>query len=183
MTGLAAGIVADGKVNQKEAEYLHGWLRYNSGLVKNPLLKPLYEQVEEMLSDNVLDADEAEDLLQTLKTLADYGNLTTGEMPTATTLPLDDPTPKIAFQGQAFLFTGTFAYGKRDLCHQAVKELGGECLKGVTKSLDFLVIGSYVTDSWKHTTYGRKIEKAVDYRSRGCPLNIISEAHWAAALG
>lgn len=34
-----------------------------------------------------------------------------------------------------------------------------------------------------HTTFGRKIEKAVSYREKGVPIAIVSEDHWAASLG
>jgi len=53
----------------------------------------------------------------------------------------------------------------------------------VTKKLNYLVLGSYVTDSWAHETFGRKIEKAMDYRDSGVPLAIITEEHWAKCGG
>ncbi len=51
----------------------------------------------------------------------------------------------------------------------------------VSKSLDYLVIGTYVTDSWMHESYGRKIEKAMNYRAAGVPINIVTEERWAEA--
>jgi hypothetical protein len=38
--------------------------------------------------------------------------------------------------------------------------------------------GFNVTDSWKHETFGRKIEKAMLYQDEGIPLAIVSEEHW-----
>ena len=38
-----------------------------------------------------------------------------------------------------------------------------------------------MTDSWIHENYGRKIEKAMNYRADGEPINIITEEHWADA--
>jgi len=46
------------------------------------------------------------------------------------------------------------------------------------KSLDYLVLGTYVTDSWIHENYGRKIEKAMQYQGEGRQLSIITEEHW-----
>ncbi|WP_324997679.1 hypothetical protein [Salinisphaera sp.] len=43
------------------------------------------------------------------------------------------------------------------------------------------MLGTYVTDSWAHETYGRKIEKAMAYRDDGLPLVIITEQAWADA--
>ena len=43
------------------------------------------------------------------------------------------------------------------------------------------MLGTYVTDSWAHENFGRRIEKAMQYRDSGVPLAIISEEHWANA--
>ena len=47
---------------------------------------------------------------------------------------------------------------------------------------DYLVIGEYATDAWKHEAWGRKIEKAVDYRAQHAIPAIVSEQHWASSL-
>jgi hypothetical protein len=45
-----------------------------------------------------------------------------------------------------------------------------------------LVVGLYATESWKHSSFGTKIIKAVDMREAGAPIAIVSEAHWATHL-
>ena len=85
---------------------------------------------------------------------------------------------EIDFDGNSFCFTGTFLYGTRTACHKATESAGGIAAKGITKKLDYLVIGTNTTESWANTSFGRKIEKAVDYRDSGVPLAIISEACW-----
>jgi hypothetical protein len=47
---------------------------------------------------------------------------------------------------------------------------------------NYVVIGTFGSRDWVHTSFGRKIEKAVDYRTKGYPLAIITEDHWAAQL-
>lgn len=79
------------------------------------------------------------------------------------------------------MFTGTCAYGTRAQCHQATEALGGSVATSIKKSVNYLVLGTYVTDSWAHETYGRKIEKAMMYREQGVPLAIVTEEHWANA--
>jgi hypothetical protein len=64
---------------------------------------------------------------------------------------------------------------------KARESLGGVNAKSITKSLNYLVLGTYVTDSWAHENYGRKIEKAMVYRDKGVELVIITEEHWANA--
>jgi len=40
------------------------------------------------------------------------------------------------------------------------------------------VLGAYATESWAHSSFGRKIEKAVDMRFSGVPIPIVGENHW-----
>lgn len=63
LIGLAHGIIADGAVNQAEAEYLFKWIVANAEQTDNPVLKLLYGRVEKVLADGVLDPEEAADPL------------------------------------------------------------------------------------------------------------------------
>ena len=53
LIGLAQGIVADGIVNQAEAEMLQNWLRANQW-TENPYVSRLLDRVERVLEDGVL---------------------------------------------------------------------------------------------------------------------------------
>ncbi|MGH8273630.1 MAG: BRCT domain-containing protein [Gammaproteobacteria bacterium] len=177
LIGLCKGITADKIVNQAEAEFLLTWLIQSQQASDNPIIANLLEKVSAMLEDGVLDADESKELLSVLGKIT--GNTSVvGELAKTSTLPLNDPMPSITFRDRSFLFTGTCAFGTRKQCHDATESLGGRCVGGVSKSLDFLVLGIYVTDSWAHENFGRKIEKAVEYRNNGIPIAIITEEHW-----
>jgi len=178
LIGLSKGILADGKVDQSEAEFLQNWLVQSRQATSNPIIMNLLEKVEAMLRDGVLDEEESAELMTLLQRISgDSSEL--GELAKTSSLPVDEPMPKIVFPGNSFLFTGTCAFGTRKQCQAAVDSLGGLNAKGVTKSLNFLVLGTYVTDSWAHETFGRKIEKAIAYRENGVPLKIVTEEHWA----
>lgn len=179
LIGICKGIIADGVITQSEAEFLEAWLIANQATINsNPVVQPLYERVSEMLSDSILDEDEAAELLETLRQFSNSDGLVDGELIQTTGLPLDSPAPKIEFHDSNFVFTGTFAIGNRPFCIEATRLLGGVCLGTVRKDLDYLVLGRYVTPSWKHESFGRKIEQAVDYRNSGLPIAIVSEDHW-----
>jgi NAD-dependent DNA ligase len=181
LIGLAHGIIADGAVNQAEAEYLFKWIVANAEQTDNPVLKLLYGRVEQVLADGVLDAEEAADLLETLTRFC-AGDFEIGETLKSTSLPLCDPAPAVSVGGSTFCFTGTFAFGSRKDCEKAVIDLGG--IPGsLTRTTRYLVIGAYATESWAHSSFGRKIEKAVDMRAGGAPISIIGESHWAGHLG
>ena len=176
LIGLSKGLVADGVVNQAEAEFLMSWVIQNQSS-ENPIILNLRDKLSAMLDDGVLDSDESTELLNILKSIGGERS-EIGELSKTSTLPLCDPVPSLVFNDNTFLFTGTCAFGTRKHCHSAIEYLGGKVAKSVTKKLNYLVIGSYVTDSWAHESFGRKIEKAMEYRNDGIPLHIVSEEHW-----
>ena len=176
LIGISKGLVADGKVDQSEAEFLLSWLIQSRQNTDNPIIINLLSKVESMLDDGVLDSGESAELLCLLQKINGETS-EIGELAKTTSLPIDRPLPPLTFKGMEFLFTGTCAYGTRKQCQAAIESLGGTSAKGVTKKLNYLVLGTYVTDSWVHETYGRKIEKAMKYRDEGVPLVIVTEEH------
>jgi NAD-dependent DNA ligase len=177
LIGISKGILADSKVNQAEAEFLLSWLIQNKQSSENPIIINLIERVMLMLEDGHLDADESSELFSVLQTITGEAS-EIGELAKTTTLPINKPLPQVIFQNMTFLFTGTCAFGTRKDCQKATESLGGIIAKSVTNSLDYLVLGTYVTDSWVHETFGRKIEKAMAFRDNGFPIFIITEEHW-----
>ncbi|MEL0584428.1 MAG: BRCT domain-containing protein [Candidatus Thiodiazotropha sp. (ex. Lucinoma kazani)] len=177
LIGISKGLVADGKVDQAESEFLLSWLIQSRQTTDNPVIINLLNKVDVMLDDGVLDPDESNELLSLLHKITGEPS-EIGELAKTTSLPINSPIPTITFQDMSFLFTGTCVYGTRKQCQEVVESLGGVNAKGVTKKLNYLVLGTYVTDSWAHESYGRKIEKAMQYRDDGVPLVIITEEHW-----
>lgn len=182
LIGVSKGLIADEAINQSEAEFLLSWLIQNQQSSDHPILVNLLSRVEAMLVDGVLDDEESRELLSILKSISGETS-EVGELAKSSTLPIDSPCPDVLVEGKRFCFTGTFCYGSRKLCHEVVASRGGIVSKNVTLKLDYLVLGAYVSDGWVHESYGRKIETAMDYRSRGYPVSIISEEHWANELG
>ena len=180
LIGVSKGLLADGKIDATEAQFLYQWLTQSRQSTNHPIILNLLSRVEEMLGDGALDADEAVELFNTLQQVAGEP-AEFGEIAKSSTLPLCVPEPDVVFSGRTFLFTGTCSFGTRKQCQEATEKLGGICVSSVVKTLNYLVLGSYVTDSWVHETFGRKIEKAMQYRDSGLPLAIVSEAHWATA--
>lgn len=180
LIGISRGILADDKVNQKEVEYLHNWLIASKGITDNPIVSNLSYKIEEVLQDKVVDEEEQHELFELLNSFVG-GKVSKGELLKSTTLPFDEPQPDIVFKGSRFCFTGTFVFGSRKDCENAVKELGGEA-GGIMQKTDYLVIGFYATDSWMQSSYGRKIEKALEFKKEGHLVSIVGEEHWRKFL-
>ena len=176
LIGISRVIIADGAVDQGEAEFLQKWLANNRSVSQNPVIANLLLRVDKMLADDVLDSDESKELLDTLQQFTG-GDVEIGELLKSTTLPFDDPLPDLIFLDNRFCFTGTFAFGSRKECQSIVDTRGGSC-GGLAVRTDYLVIGVYATDSWIHSSYGRKIIRAVEFRDAGYPISIVGEEHW-----
>lgn len=180
LIGLARGLAANGSVNQAEAEFLQKWLAANADITDQPVVRVLYQRLDDMLRDGVLDDHEARDLLDTLNAFSNR-DFELGEVLKATTLPVCNPAPTLLFDGRHYCFTGTFDYGPRKACEAAMTARGGRA-GSLTQSTDVLVIGLYATESWKHWAFGTKIMQAADWRTKGLPIAIVSEQHWSQFL-
>ncbi len=183
LIGLIKGVLADGVVCKGEAEYLLKWMEANQGALNEWPAKVIYPRVVAALEDGILDRAEEAELLELLqKTVGSDDAVEQGWSSGSSTLPLCSPAPIIEVPDRLFCFTGKFNSGTRDWCHERVAELGGVPTKGITKKLDYLVIGDIGSRDWLHSTHGTKILKAVEYRNSGVPLRIISERHWFERL-
>ena len=152
LIGLCMGIVSDEIINQNEAEFLKGWLLHNYSS-SNPVMINLLNQLSAILEDGILDKEEANELLITLKKInGDREDI--AELQKPTSIAFDDPEPDVIFAEKNFTLTGTFSYGTRKECIELISSLQGIVPKsnGLTNKTDYLVIGSYVSDDWIHQT-------------------------------
>lgn len=186
LVGLAAGITADGHINQMEAEFLQNWISTNLVHLDDPVINLLYRRLSNMLADGVLDAEESKELLEILRSFAGVSaskpKASDNSFVRPNGLPLNQPPPELVWSGRVFLFTGVMAYGPRKDCEAKVIERGGQIAPGVSKKIHYLVVGEIGNEQWLHSTYGTKIKKAVELRETGSPLAIVSEQHWQSAL-
>lgn len=182
LVGICRGVLADGAVTAQEASFLRDWIERHSQFSATYPFDQLYRRLLTALTDGVLDAEEEADLLDTLLALAGGEASLRGKASLSTTLPLCSPAPTLVFPGTSYVVTGTFAYGPRvDVVH-AIESRGAEVKASITAKIDFLVIGEIGSQAWKHSSYGRKIEKAVELRESGKAIRIVSEAHWTSFL-
>jgi len=183
LLGLVKGVLADGALCEGEVHFLLRWLESNHEIVDSWPASVIYPRIVAALADDHVDPQEEAELMSLLLSLVG-GNTAPlhGEHSNSTTLPLCRPLPIIDFSGRRFCFTGAFASGPRVWCEQQTVQRGGESASNITQRLSYLVIGEIGSRDWAHSTFGRKIQKAVEYRDKGLPINIISEQHWYDAL-
>ncbi len=182
MLGVVKGVLADGMVTQAEGALLNDWAVRHPDATEQWPVNILKDRLERIFADGKVDKTERRDLAELLEAIVGgKAGIIAGEDAT-TDLPLDRPPPQLVWTDSVFVFTGKFAFGPRATCERAVIRLKGICEGGVTKRTNYLVIGTFGSRDWVHTSFGRKIQRAVQYRDAGASLAIVAEAHWASTL-
>jgi hypothetical protein len=176
LLGLVKGILADGVVELKEADFLRGWLHANMDVTKSFPGREVFRRVERTFADGVVTDEEREDLKLLLESITGQRD----EPPPipanpATRALFDNPEPPVVFVGESFSLTGKFVSGTRGWCVQQVEAAGGEFHAEPRASTRYLVVGTLGSRDWAHSSFGRKIEAAIKHRP---PLAVISEQHW-----
>jgi hypothetical protein len=185
--GIIRGILIDGVVSDKEAEFLKEWILSRPDVIGDPLVARLADRLVRVCDDGVVTEAESDELKEIFN--AYLGKPDEGE---PTELPLDDPPPDVRVEGSIFCFTGTFISGTRRWCEEETVKRGGQFTDQARPGIDYLVIGSKVSRGWVNQSYGRKIETIVGYRDsvlqeptvqfkRTVP-KIVVEDHWLRFL-
>jgi NAD-dependent DNA ligase len=179
LLGICEFALMDGHIDSEEGRAVLDWMNQNKRAATVWPANIIYSRLNDIFADGNMNSEEERDLLSLIMSII---RPSPGEPQAATSLPLCQPSPSVSFQDKTFCFTGVFSYGKRSDCVSAIQARGGISLDGITKKLNYLVIGDIGSEAWKHSSFGNKIIKAVEYRDSGLPLNIISEEHWIRQL-
>lgn len=177
--GLLSGITADGQITEAELRALQSWMDEHTHLKTCWPYDEIESLVLQVLRDGRIDKDEHELLLAVFGEFAEIGAHRAVDLPLS---EMGGPVtgycavcPTIAFPSKTFCFTGRSMRAKRRDFATLVEKLGGTFTAGVTKSLDYLIIGADGNAAWAYACYGRKVEQAVHLRKEGHALVIVHE--------
>ncbi|KAB2838750.1 MAG: NAD-dependent DNA ligase [Burkholderiales bacterium] len=181
LVGIAQGLVCDAQLNDVEIGFLNAWLSANESISHTWPGDIIRERVRCVLADGLITEDERDYLLATLNKLVG-GTLEQLEKAAHVSDLMFDAPPSICFSMRSFCLTGDFVFGPRECCIQAIERRGGSVLSGVTRKLDYLVVGSLGSIEWKHGSFGTKVEKALALKRDGYGIFLVQEDHWTKAL-
>lgn len=181
LIGIVTGVVADGHLHESEILLLNTWLAENAEVATVWPGSAIARMLRTVLDDGVITPDEQAHLLQELQKLVGSDFSETGSVTANVSgLPYDhDASLHIA--GSAICHTGVFMYGTRAACEKLTEEAGGMPLPNVTRKTSYLVVGTHVSPAWANTSYGRKIQQAMELKQSGHPIAIIAEEWWLKA--
>jgi NAD-dependent DNA ligase len=178
MIGLVTGIIADRHLHDLEIQFLRTWLTENSKVTQTWPGFVIARKIEEVLADGVITDAERSHLLEVMTQMAACDFAVTGSAsPEVASLPINDSVT-VELKNAGVCHTGEFLFGTRAACERLTLSAGGMPVDAVTKKTDLLVIGTRVSEHWAHTSFGRKIQKAIELQEGGHPIEIISERRW-----
>jgi len=116
LLGIAKGLLADGRIVEEEARYLHQWGAHHRDALMRWPASLLFTRVRQMFVDNRIDEAERLELQEVLSAFVGGEMSITLGYEGAAELPLDQPAPLVCWQGEVYVFTGKFAYGTWRQC-------------------------------------------------------------------
>jgi NAD-dependent DNA ligase len=181
LMGIVTGIVADDLLVDKEVQFLSTWLSAHPEATTDFPGSLIHRKVRDILVDGVITAAEREHLLDVLQHVSGVMFSDTGSAdPDPLGLPINDAVT-VTLPNAGICLTGQFLFGTRAACERLSLKAGATPLDSVTRKVDYLIIGTRVSPAWVGTSYGRKIQRAVELQEQGHPIEIISERRWIAA--
>lgn len=180
--GIVAGIIADKQINDAEIQFLKSWLAEHPDVANEWPGSAIAMAIRTAMADGIITDQERTHLLTTLQSMAvtDFAN-TGSASAEVMQLPINDAVA-VDLQDSTICLTGVFLFGTRAKCEELTQAAGAATVGTITRSVDYLVIGTNVSPAWRHTSYGRKIEQAVELKAKAHPIDIISERRWLEAL-
>jgi len=179
LIGICKGVLFDGSISTGEAENLLIWLKANPQVATDWFGRDLYNTLEKFLADGIIDTDEEVKLLTILTDLTGSPSINTAGVNASTSLPFcKTPPEQIPIEGCHFALTGNFTFMKRKQVEAFITANGGKVKKNANANCDYLVIGEVGSTAWIHSSFGRKIEQAIETREKGGVIAIISEEYF-----
>jgi hypothetical protein len=181
LQGIMSAVAADGLVSLVELSELTDWLAEHEHLRTRYPFDELDALLIDVMRDRKISPDENKLLLSFLGDFSNFGTAA-GAPGTPTLQALFAVDPQITFRDARFCFTGDCANYSRDEMSAIVIQRGGKVVSGISKVLNYLVVGSQGNPYWKYACYGRKVEQALALRKSGAPIVIVHENDFRDAI-
>lgn len=153
-------IIADDNISDKEICELREWLVNHEELKGYYPFDKIFEVVEDVMLDGVMDPYEKQILLNILDAFIN---------------PQTEKTDG-NFAGKAVCLSGEFNYGNKKQVEDLLAKKGAIIANTVTCKLDVLILGEAGSAAWKYGNYGSKYEKTCQLNEKGKAIIIVKES-------
>ena len=165
LMGLASSIVGDGHVTLAESVSLAEMIENDPNLSCSTVGRKLLAQLGAAIMDGKIDGEEEAAIKASINALLDPVSAVSDDMGD--------------IDGKTYCLTGDFDFGSKDEIEERLASLGGKRSKSVTKSCDYVIVGSNGSARWSFGSYGSKVMKALEWQGKGHDVRIVREADCA----
>lgn len=175
--GLLHGLLADGLLDDEEIRRLSDWANENQHLKGCYPFDEIDSVVTAILADGMIDEQERLQLKAFLEDFVTVHGAAPEGMGTRhlAVCGVCAMCPDISFDDKSFCLTGESRKASRDEIARRVEAVGGRVIGNIREDLDYLIVCAEGNRCWAFSCYGRKVEKAVEYRRRGARVVIAHE--------
>lgn len=177
LQGLLHGVLADGVLNDEEIRRLDNWVSENDHLKGCYPFDEIESLLTTILSDGRIEEKERSSLKAFLEDFAIVGGVPSEQIGSRhlAVSGVCATCPEITFDDRLFCLTGESPKGTRMDIARRIETIGGKVIENVREDLNYLVVCAEGNWCWAFACYGRKVEKAVNYRKKGLPIIIVHE--------
>lgn len=175
--GLLHGLLADGMLTDEEMCNLSDWISENDYLKGCYPFDEIDSLLTSILSDGKIEDQERLQLKAFLEDFIVVGSVPREKIGTRhlAVSGVCAMCPDITFDDKIFCLTGESQIATRTEINHLIEALGGKVIANIREDLDYLIVCAAGNHCWAFSCYGRKVEKAVDYRKKGARIVIAHE--------
>lgn len=187
--GIIHGVLADGVLDDDEITHLHNWINENNHLKGTYPYDEIESVITSALTDHQISEDERNLITALISSFIDIkedshmSRKKFDELRRQYSIHgICSMDPDILFDSKLFCFTGISSKATRDEIANTIANAGGLYNDSVLQKTDYLIVGSDSNPCWAFSCYGRKVEKAIEYRKKGKAIQIVNELDFWDAL-
>lgn len=160
LMGIVKGIVSDTSINAKEAAAVYLWMQARDNLKGNYPFDKIFDTLTQVLADGILDQEEEKILFILFDQFLN---------------PSQICACGIQLSGKTCCLTGDFSRGTKADVEKHIENCGGVCIPGITREVDYLIVGGQGSEAWIYGNYGTKVKKALQMQEKGHKVQIVGE--------
>lgn len=162
LNGIIKGISFDNMISESEIRNLRQWLYDNIYLEGHFPFDKLLRTMEDVVEDSVITENELNYVKEVINGLLD---------------PVEEMREAInSVENKVICLSGNFEYGEKSDVERYILKKGGSVVSGVSKKIDYLIIGNLECQAYSNGTYGTKVKKAIELNEKGLNIKIIKES-------
>ena len=165
-------ITADRKIDLAELDYLTQWVIRHRQLAGNYPYDAIYHELSKVLADGIIESSELEELLALCDKLVD---------PVNSACDCSESAYEIC--GKNVVLSGEFTHGSKSFVAELLIADGAVIQNSVTRMTNIVLVGDCGSEAWAAGSYGTKVKKALELKSKGQDIAIIREQDYFSERG